>query len=192
MDAKEFNRQYEDLLVAPLRNIGFRTNGGSLSYTKDHTVLALLRFQMKFSGLTQRTHFLLCVRHVFLRTLEKEPTTKFLSGASEYPFKLPVSKLSEGMLESWHYQPTSYSAQHSRMAQYVCPFDDEARKENRQGGDGAETGYRSLLDVAQGMGLRAVKKVRFARGPARTSRWCEVEHRAIDWAARSSLGRSSK
>ena len=26
-------------------------------------------------------------------------------------------------------------------------------------GDGAETGYRSLLDVAQGMGLRAVKKV---------------------------------
>src|SRR6202041_3832376 len=27
--------------------------------------------------------------------------------------------------------------------------------------------------MAQGMGLRAVKKVRFARGPARTSRWCE-------------------
>jgi hypothetical protein len=23
------------------------------------------------------------------------------------PFKLPVSKLSEGMLESWHYQPTN-------------------------------------------------------------------------------------
>ena len=86
----------------------------------------------------------------------------------------------------------SYSAQRSRMAQQVCPFDDEARKENRQGGDGAETGYRSLLDVAQGMGLRAVKKVRFARGPARTSRWCEVEHLVIDWAARSSLGRSSK
>jgi hypothetical protein len=37
------------------------------------------------------------------------------------------------------------------------------------------------------MGLRAVKKVRFARGPARTSRWCEVEHRVIDWAARSTF-----
>ena len=105
MDAKEFNRQYEDFLVAPLRKIGFRTHGQSLSYTRDQTVLALLRFQMKFSGLLQRTHFLLCVRHDFLRTLEKEPSAKFLSGASEYPFKLPVSKLSQNVLKTWHYQP---------------------------------------------------------------------------------------
>jgi len=60
---------------------------------------------MRFSGPTQRTHFLLCVRHVFLRTLEKEPATKFLFNANEYPFKLPVSKLSQNMLESWHYEP---------------------------------------------------------------------------------------
>jgi hypothetical protein len=105
MDAKEFNRQYEDLLVEPLRNVGFQNHGQSLSYTKDQTVLALLRFRMKFSGLTQRTHFLLCVRHVFLRTLEKEPATKFLFDANEYPFKVPVSKLSQSMLETWHYQP---------------------------------------------------------------------------------------
>ena len=39
---------------------------------------------------------------------------------------------------------------------------------------------------AQGMGLCAVEKVRFARGTARTSRWCEVEHRVIDWVSRSS------
>jgi len=31
--------------------------------------------------------------------------------------------------------------------------------------------------------LRAVKKVRFARGQARNRRWCAVEHREIDWAA---------
>ena len=105
MDAKEFNRQYEDFLVAPLRSIGFRTYGQSLSYTKDRTVLSLLRFQMKFSGLTHRTHFLLCVRHDFLRTLEKTPAAKFLYEASEYPFKLPVSKLSQDMLKAWHYQP---------------------------------------------------------------------------------------
>ncbi len=35
-------------------------------------------------------------------------------------------------------------------------------------------------------GLRAVEKVRFARGTARNRRWCEVEHREIDWASRSS------
>jgi len=105
MDATEFNRQYEDLLVEPLRKIGFQNHRQSLSYTKNQTVLALLRFQMKFSGLTQRTHFLLCVRHVFLRTLEKEPATRFLFEANEYPFKLPVSNLSRYMLESWHYEP---------------------------------------------------------------------------------------
>ena len=44
-----------------------------------------------------------------------------------------------------------------------------------------------VLDVAQGMGLRASQEVRFARGPARTRRWCAVEHRVIDWAARSSF-----
>ena len=110
MDAKEFNCQYEDLLVGPLRNIGFRINRKSLSYTKDQTVLALIRFQMKFSGLTQGTHFLLCVRHAFLRTLEKEPATKFLSAASEYPFKLLVSKLSQNIRETWHYQPINLGA----------------------------------------------------------------------------------
>ena len=107
MHAKEFNRQYEDLLVKPLEAVGFRTHGQSLSYTKDQTVLALLRFQMKFSGPTQRTHFLLCIRHVFLRTLEKEPGNEFLSAPNEYPFKLPVSGLSQSMLKSWHYEPTN-------------------------------------------------------------------------------------
>jgi transposase len=43
-----------------------------------------------------------------------------------------------------------------------------------------------VLDDAQAMGLRAVKKVRFARGIARKSPWCVVEHREIDWASRSS------
>jgi transposase len=36
-----------------------------------------------------------------------------------------------------------------------------------------------------GMGLRAGETVRSARGKARTSRWCAVEHREIDWVSRS-------
>ena len=31
-----------------------------------------------------------------------------------------------------------------------------------------------------------MEQVRFARGAARTSSWCAVEHRAIEWAPRSS------
>src|SRR5215467_4390621 len=85
----------------------------------------------------------------------------------------------------------SYGTKHSGMAQQVFPLDDAPGPEDRQGGDGTALGDWSVLDVAQGVGLRASEKVRFARGPARNRRWCAVEHRAIDWAARSSSPRSS-
>ncbi len=77
-------------------------------------------------------------------------------------------------------------------ARHTPPYQKRTKGWRDYGGDHGSAGYCSLLDVAQGMGLRAVKKVRFARGPARTRSWCAVEHRAMDWAARSSLGRSSK
>src|ERR1019366_5377510 len=50
---------------------------------------------------------------------------------------------------------------------------------------GAETGGSFVLDDAQGMELRADEKVRFARGTTRNRRWCEVEHREIEWVSRS-------
>ena len=105
MDANQFNIQYEHSLVRPLREVGFRVHGQSLSYTKNQTVLAMLRLQMKFSSLTQSTRFLLCIRHEFLRTLERHSATKFLTNPSEYPFKLPVSALSQETLNTWHYEP---------------------------------------------------------------------------------------
>ena len=37
----------------------------------------------------------------------------------------------------------------------------------------------------QGLGLRSVRKARFARGSARKSPWCAVTHRRNDWASRS-------
>jgi len=71
-------------------------------------------------------------------------------------------------------------AQRSRMAEQVPPSDDAPGTKDRQGRDGAQTGGSDVLDDAQGMELRAVEKVRFARGTTRTRRWCEVEHRVID------------
>src|SRR6202011_1215981 len=49
----------------------------------------------------------------------------------------------------------SYGTKHSGMAQQVFPPGHATRKENRQGGDGAAPGDCSVLDVAQGMELRA-------------------------------------
>src|ERR1039457_6383824 len=79
----------------------------------------------------------------------------------------------------------SHDAQPPGMAEEVCPPDDAARTENRQGRHGAKTSGSFVLDDAQGMGLRAVEKIRFARGKARNRRWCEVKHREIDWVSRS-------
>ena len=83
-------------------------------------------------------------------------------------------------------------AQFAGVAQDVSPSDDAEGTENRQGRHGPQAGGSSVLDDAPGMGLRTGEKVRFARGTARKSRWCAVEHREIDWASRSSLLRSSK
>src|SRR5213080_2012418 len=81
---------------------------------------------------------------------------------------------------------TGHSAQSSRVAQEVRPAHDAARAQDRQGSDGAETGCGARD------GITSSQKVRFARGPARNRRWCAVEHRVIEWAARSSSRRSSK
>ena len=43
----------------------------------------------------------------------------------------------------------------------------------------------SVLDVASGFGLWPVAQASFARGRARKSRWCAVNHRCNDWASRS-------
>jgi hypothetical protein len=48
--------------------------------------------------------------------------------------------------------------QHPGMAEQVCPPDDAARTQDREGGDGVQIGHCSLLDVAQGLDVRAVKK----------------------------------
>src|SRR6266852_468664 len=75
-------------------------------------------------------------------------------------------------------------AQSARVAQPICPPDDATRTENRQGSDGSPTGGSSVLDDAPGMGLSAVAQGQFARGTARKSSWCAVDHREIDWASR--------
>jgi len=71
----------------------------------------------------------------------------------------------------------SDGAQRPGVATKVFPLSAAARTKDRQGGDGAPAGGSPLLDVAQGMGLRAVEQIRSARGPARNRRWCAVKHR---------------
>jgi Transposase len=80
----------------------------------------------------------------------------------------------------------SDGAQPSGMAEQVFSPGDATRAEDCEGGDGPQASPSVVLDDAQGMGLRASEKIRSARGTARKSPWCVVEHRVIDWASRSS------
>ena len=114
-----------------------------------------------------------------------------LEDSSGNDWDISRSKVTLCCASCW-WKRASECAQPPGMAQPLCPPDDAAGTENRQGGHGAKTGGSPLLDDAQGMGLRAAEKVRFARGTTRISRWCEVEHRAIEWVSRFSSQGSSK
>lgn len=56
---------------------------------------------------------------------------------------------------------------------------------DRYGSHSAQTSSSLVPDVAQGMGLSAHPRVRFARGTARNRTWCEIDHRPNGWASRS-------
>ncbi len=65
----------------------------------------------------------------------------------------------------------------SRLASPVSAPGDATGTTDRQGRDGPQARRSTLLDVAQGMGLRTVEKTRCARGRARKSPGCAVDHR---------------
>src|SRR5579864_5116392 len=85
-----------------------------------------------------------------------------------------------------------HGAQRSAMAPPVLSPGPAARAQDRQSRDGPETGGSVVLDVAARLGLRRNAAARFARGRARKSPWCAVNHRRNDWASRSPSPGSSK
>src|SRR6266550_4189645 len=87
---------------------------------------------------------------------------------------------------------TNHRAMRSRLASPVSAPGDATGTTDRQGRDGPQASRSTLLDVAQGMGLRTVEKARFVRGRARKSPGCAIDHRRNDWASRSAAQGSSK
>jgi len=71
------------------------------------------------------------------------------------------------------------------LAASVSAPDDAPGKKNCQSSHGQKTCRSVVLDVAQGLGLFAIGRVRFARGKARYRTWREVRRRPHDWASRS-------
>ena len=78
-----------------------------------------------------------------------------------------------------------HGAQSTGVARPIFPPCHASWTKDCQGGDGPQTGGASVLAVAPRMGLRTVSQARFARGRARKSPWCAVNHRRNDWVSRS-------
>ena len=106
MKAAEFNAIYDKVLVQPLVAAGFVRHGASLFFFDDFGVLVLVRHRDKWSSLTQSTLFTVCIRHHFLRDLDKQPCERFSESINDYPFKIQPSKLRPDFFRSrWHYEP---------------------------------------------------------------------------------------
>jgi hypothetical protein len=112
------------------------------------------------------------------RLAHREDAEKFYRGLAAAGQKVRVGMEASGQTgEFYDALPAGGSGpgdgtQRARVAQQVSAPDDAAGAENRQGSDGPQAGGSSVLDVAARVELRAVEQVRFARGTARTSRWC--------------------
>jgi hypothetical protein len=106
MKAAEFNAAYNEMLIQPLIASGFVQRGAGLFIFDDLGVLALLRYQDKWSALAQHTLFTVCVRHTFVRDLERQSCDRYTHSINDYPFKIQPSKLVPDFFHSpWHYQP---------------------------------------------------------------------------------------
>src|SRR5262245_4992301 len=106
MKAAEFNAIYEKRLIRSLVAAGFVQQNRCLFFIEDFGVLALMRYQNKWSSMLQFTIFTVCVRHTFLRDLLKKATDQFDLSISNYPFKIQPSRLTPDFTESgWRYEP---------------------------------------------------------------------------------------
>src|SRR5213594_290063 len=78
-----------------------------------------------------------------------------------------ISKQGNSLLRFLLVEAAQVTVRSSPQWQQVFPSCHASRTQDRQSSDGPQIGGTSVLDVASGLGLRSVRKVRFARGSAR-------------------------
>ncbi|WP_419873353.1 hypothetical protein [Candidatus Pristimantibacillus sp. PTI5] len=88
MNAADFNRLYEDIVIKRLQEQGYATKGQSLFLQREATVAALLR--SSFRG-EQGTDLVFCIRHAFVREYLTLTNKSYLMNAIDYPFRFTIS-----------------------------------------------------------------------------------------------------
>src|SRR5580698_10574328 len=103
MNAEEFNVIYDKTFVQALVAAGFVRRRTNLFFFEDSGVLAVIRHANKWSSLAQTTLLTVCVRHRFLRNLDKGTCDQFAESINDYPFKIQPSKMFLDFFDNgWH------------------------------------------------------------------------------------------
>jgi hypothetical protein len=93
MEKVDFERLFDEEMAAPLASLGFRAVGRSLHAIVADAEVALIRLGGRMAGLPGAINHLLCVRKVWLRTLDDCIPDKFVREPFSYPFKLRPSSI---------------------------------------------------------------------------------------------------
>jgi hypothetical protein len=108
MEKVDFERLFDEEMVAPLASLGFRAVGRSLHGIVGDAEVALIRLGGRMAMPGAISH-LLCVRKVWLRTLDKRVPDKFVREPFSYPFKLRPSLLHKDKDLRYRPQNLNYS-----------------------------------------------------------------------------------
>ncbi|MCZ8523809.1 MULTISPECIES: hypothetical protein [Paenibacillus] len=128
MNAADFNRLYEDIVIKKLQEQGYATKGQSLFFQKETTVAALLR--STFRG-EQGSDIVFCIRHAFLREHLKLTNGSYPMDAIDYPFRFSIKSFKQEDLFKVTYTPINYLRPRSQIPYESIYYGDTAVEDSK-------------------------------------------------------------
>jgi hypothetical protein len=129
MEKVDFERLFDAEMAGPLASLGFRAVGRSLHAIVGDAEVALIRLGGRMAGLPGAINHLLCVRKVWLRTLDDRVPEKFVREPFSYPFKLRPSLIQKG--KDLRYKPQNLNYSYDTL-EFATESSGEASAEVRE------------------------------------------------------------
>lgn len=92
MEKQEFEEQFDNVVLRPLLELGFKCKNRSIYYIDDEVNISLIRLGGRMAKPYAITH-VLCFRHTYLPSLSGEVPKGFENEVFSYPLKLKPSKV---------------------------------------------------------------------------------------------------
>ncbi|MER2495357.1 hypothetical protein ABS858_04580 [Vibrio neptunius] len=92
MEKREFEEQFDNVVLRPLLELGFKCKNKSIYYIDDEINISLIRLGGKMATPGGISH-VLCFRHTYLPNLSGEVPDDFENDVFSYPLKLKPSEI---------------------------------------------------------------------------------------------------